>query len=59
MRYEQMLVADQRTIQEYQDKVCEYLRDALEKEQESEALFTKLVEYENTINNILVDKVTL
>lgn len=54
-----MLLSDQRIIQEYQDKVCEYLRDALEKEQESETLFTKLVEYENTINNILVDKVTL
>lgn len=46
-------------IQEYQDKVCEYLRDALEKEQESETLFTKLIEHESTINAILVDKVTL
>ena len=50
---------DQRSIQEYQEKVCEYLKDALEKEQEAEVLFAKVVEYENNINNILVDKVTL
>lgn len=59
MKYEHMLISDQRVIQEYQDKVCEYLRDALEKEQESETLFTKLIEHESTINAILVDKVTL
>lgn len=54
-----MLSNDQRTIQDYQEKVCEYLKDALEKEQESEMLFAKVIDYEQRINNILVDKVTL
>lgn len=58
-KYEQMLSNDQRTIQDYQEKVCEYLKDALEKEQESEMLFAKVIDYEQRINNILVDKVTL
>lgn len=42
-----------------QEKVCEYLRDALEKEQEAEMLYSKLVEYECAMNNILVEKITL
>jgi hypothetical protein len=39
--------------------VYEYLKDALEKEQEAEGLYMKLVDYENTINSILVEKVTI
>lgn len=35
------------------------MRDALEKEQEAENLFAKLIEYEAMVNNILVEKVTL
>lgn len=49
-----MLIDDQKQIEEYQEKVCEYLKDALEKEHETEALFNKLVDYESMINNILV-----
>jgi hypothetical protein len=40
-----MLIEDQQQIEEYQEKVCEYLRDALEKEQEAEGLFGRLQEY--------------
>lgn len=49
-----MLIEDQQQIEEYQEKVCEYLRDALEKEQEAESLFTKLLEYEGMVSSILV-----
>ena len=35
LKYEKMLIDDQKQIEEYQEKVCEYLRDALEKEQEA------------------------
>ena len=54
-----MLIEDQKQIEEYQEKVCEYLRDALDKEQEAESLFGKVVQYEATLNYILVEKVTL
>lgn len=54
-----MLVEDHGTIEELQDKVCEYLKDALDKEQEAENLYIKLVDLENTLNNILVEKVSL
>jgi len=54
-----MLLQDQKQIEHYQEKVCEYLRDALEKEQEAEHLFNKLVEHEENMNKILLEKVTL
>jgi hypothetical protein len=54
-----MLANNQVSIEELQEKVCEYLRDALEKEHEAEMLYSKLVEYENAMNNILVEKITL
>ena len=59
LKYERMLIEDQKQIEEYQEKVCEYLRDALDKEQEAENLFGKVVQYEATLNYILVEKVTL
>ena len=59
LKYERMLIEDQKQIEEYQEKVCEYLRDALDKEQEAESLFGKVVQYEATLNYILVEKVTL
>jgi hypothetical protein len=53
------MAGNESTIEELQEKVCEYLRDALEKEQEAEMLYSKLVEYECAMNNILVEKITL
>jgi hypothetical protein len=59
LKYESIIKSDQEMVEELQDRVYEYLRDALEKEQEAELLYTKLYEYENTINSILVEKITM
>lgn len=53
-KYERIIIDNQGMIDDLQDKVYEYLKDALEKETEAEGLYLKLVDYENTINNILV-----
>lgn len=59
LKYESIIKSDQEMVEELQERVYEYLRDALEKEQEAELLYTKLYEYENTINSILVEKITM
>ena len=45
--------------EELNEKVVEYLKDALDKQQEAEMLYSKLVELQNALNNVLVEKVTL
>ncbi len=59
LKYESIIKSDQEMVEELQERVYEYLKDALEKEQEAESLYTKLYEYENTINSILVEKITM
>jgi regulator of replication initiation timing len=39
--------------------MTEYLKDALDKEQEAEYLYSKLVDLENALNNVLTEKVAL
>ena len=57
--YEKELTDGSKEKEELQNKVVEYLKDALEKEQEAEYLYGKMVDLENALNNILVEKVTL
>ena len=42
-----------------QERVYEYLGDAIAKENEVEMLYDDLLQYENDINNILLEKISI